>query len=398
MNQHNIFIYSNDDFFERSAGATRVLYYAKALASSNNKVYLSTCCAEAFSDKDFEEVDENIFVHKQKSKVFHNPIKTYNYLKNLYSFAKQKGKASFIHYPSPLVTLETLSLFYLKGLKRQAVFFESNEVRMYSAAFHDPISIKNIKYSLKKIVFKSSFFLMQPLLYFYNGHICISTAIETYGRYFNKNTVRIPILTNPYKEFNISNTVYKKENYFNIGFSGSIALSKENLTSFIAVVAKVKEAGHSISFNLCGSANPKNKALLDKAIIDYNLQDTITYYGNLGEIEFNTFLSQQNLLVIPRGYTKQNKYGFSTKLSDYLNHKKMILITDISDNSLYIKDGINGFIVPPNNEEAMFNKLLYIVENYTHLETKIAEEAYTTAKTDFYYMNYKDKLKSFLIS
>ncbi|MDO6491474.1 MULTISPECIES: glycosyltransferase [unclassified Cellulophaga] len=398
MNQHNIFIYSNDDFFERSAGATRVLYYAKALANSNNKVYLTTCCAEAFNDKDFEEVDENIFVHKQKSKVFHNPIKTYNYLKNLYSFAKQKGKATFIHYPSPLVVLETLSLFYLKGLKKQAVFFESNEVRMYSAAFHDPISIKNIKYSLKKIVFKSSFFLMQALLYFYNGHICISTAIEKYGHKFNKNTIRIPILTNPYKELKNSTTKYIKQNAFNIGFSGSIALSKENLTSFIAVIAKIKEAGHNISFNLCGSANPKNKALLDKAILNYNLQDTITYYGNLGEVEFNTFLSQQNLLVIPRGYTKQNKYGFSTKLSDYLNHKKMILITDISDNSLYIKDGINGFIVPPNNEKAMFNKLLYIVENYTHLETKIAAEAYNTAKTDFYYMNYKDKLKSFLIS
>nr|WP_298998230.1 glycosyltransferase [uncultured Allomuricauda sp.] len=237
---------------------------------------------------------------------------------------------------------------------------------------------------------------MQPLLFFYDGLICISTTIEGYGKRFNKNTLRIPILTDPDYLVSYSKNTYISEDSFNIGFSGSISISKENLDLFFQVLKKVNERGNNVHFNLCGYGTKKNMDLLDSLIRENNLTDKTAYFGNLNEVEFSSFLGQQDLLIIPRGYTIQNHYGFSTKLSDYLNHKKLILLTDISDNKLYIKDGKNGFIVPPDDVNAMYIKLVEIIENFEVFENKILPNAIITSKTSFNYNNYKKSLTEFL--
>jgi glycosyltransferase involved in cell wall biosynthesis len=100
--------------------------------------------------------------------------------------------------------------------------------------------------------------------------------------------------------------------------------------------------------------------------------------------------------VIPRGFTLQNNYGFSTKLSDYLDHGKPILITDVSDNHLFIKDGINGFIVPTDDNEKMYAKLVYIIDNYESLKDDIQKNANETSKQSFYYNNFSEILQKFL--
>jgi len=394
MNNHNLYIYSNFDFSKKSAGSTRLRYYAKALASNSNNVYLVSCCDNKFTDENFDEIEPNIFLLERKN-VTTNFIKTFSFIKRLDSFANRKtSNYTFIFYPYPLVSLELLALIYLKGYKKRSLFYELNEVRKHTSSFHAPLSLKKIKYSLKKIIYKSVFTLMQLLLYFYDGLICISTSIEQYARKYNKNTLRIPILTDPNILIESSGKNYRTQSKFNIGFSGSIHPSKENLKDFLEVLSRVKKSGHCISFNLCGNISD---SYLKYLLQDCNLKDEIYYYGNLNEIELSTFLSQQDLLVIPRGFTLQNKYGFSTKLSDYFNHKKIVLLTDVSDNGLFIEDGVNGFIVQPNNKEQMFKKLTFIIQNYNSVKKVIIPNTLKTSQEVFDYSLYRNLLRNFLL-
>lgn len=394
MDSVNYYIYSNFDFSQKSAGATRMLYYAKALANKNQSVFLISCCKTKFDIDSFKEIEPNIYVLENKeltTSFFYNIL----FLRRLFTFSEIiKGQCRFIFYPSPLVYLELLSLIYLKGIKKQQVFCELNEVRLFSSSFHAPLSFTRIKYSLKKIIYKTVFFLMQYLLYFYSGIICISTSIEQYAKTYNRKTIRIPILTDPFLELKTQNDKsYSKEGYFNIGFSGTIHPTKENLVNFITTLDNVIKAGYKIVFNLCGYVYDKD---FDNIFKNNGYEIELKYYGNLNQIEMSTFLYQQNLLVIPRGYTLQNKYGFSTKLSDYLNHKKIILLTDISDNKLYIKDGFNGFIVQANDNKAMFEKLVYIIKNFKENERKIIDNAYRTSLENFYYKIQTKRLHKFL--
>ncbi|WP_415843537.1 glycosyltransferase, partial [Zobellia nedashkovskayae] len=386
MENFNYYIFSNCDFSYNSAAKTRMLYYAKALAGENHTVYLITCCSTKFKKKDFTQVVPNVYILDQK-KTTKNIFQTFNFLRHLDAFSKkQNGKNMFLIYPMTFVFLELLTAVYLKLFKKRIVFYELNEVRKHASAVHEVLSFKKLKYSIKKIMFKIVFTITEPILKLFDGLICISTEIEKYGKKFNSNTVRIPILTDPDIEVYISDSVYTTKGYFNIGFSGSIIPSKENLIEFINVLNKLTTNKQKIKFNMCG---PTKDKYYSQMLEIEKKKNTINYYGNLNPSEQSNFLRQQDLLVIPRGYNLQNNYGFSTKLSDYLNHKKVILITDISDNGLYIKDGINGFIVPPNDNESMYDKLLYIIYNYKNVEKTIVNNAQKTSQEEFSYQNFR---------
>lgn len=394
MTKHNFYIYSNCDFSVKTAATTRMLYYAKALADPYNSVFLISCCSNSLALDKFTEVAPNIFILEQK-KLTHKFFSTLRFLKSLHNFSKSReGKNTFLLYPYPYFYLELLTVFYMIFSKKHKVFYELNEVKKYSSNFHEPLSLRRIKYALKTLKHKSRFILMDRLMPFYTGLICISTNIELYGKEYNKNTLRVPILTNPEFQIVTSDKTYIKKGFFNIGFSGSIVPSKENLFEFVDVVKEARQNNYKVAFNLCGTISKKNHKLLIKC---EDTEKDLKYYGQLDEKELSSFLAQQDLLVVPRGFTLQNKYGFSTKLSDYLNHKKMVLVTNISDNGLYIKDGVNGFIVEPDDQEMMYDKLSYIIDNFKELEKPIITNALATSKNQFSYKLYRKPLLEFLL-
>jgi glycosyltransferase involved in cell wall biosynthesis len=389
----DIYIYGTLDFIGKSAAAKRMMYYAKALADDKKNVYLAGCSDSKITIENFIEIEPGIFVLENKS-----PTKSIfgslSFLRKLHFFSKaNKNPAAFILYPQSFFYLELWSVIYMIFIKKNQVYYELNEVKKYYLFLYKSISSSKTKAFLTIIIRKIHFSIMDYLMQFHAGLICISTNIETYGKNYNRNTIRIPILTNPRLQINKTDKLYADSNCFNIGFSGSIVPEKENLLEFIVVINKALDNGFHIKFNLCGTITKKNFNIILDAC---NSKESITYHGNLDQNELSNFLTQQDLLVIPRGNTLQNKYGFSTKLSDYLNHQKIILITDISDNSLYIKDEVNGFIVDPNNSKMMYDKLIYIIKNFAELETEIIENAFKTSKESFDYKLYKSELQLFL--
>lgn len=392
-----LFIYSNFDFSVKSAGATRMLYYAQALATKDLHVYLVTCSSSPITYDSFQEVYPNIYILKN-NEITQSFLGTFRFIKNLFDFSKNSfTNYIYIYYPSPLVYLEIISIFYLKFVKKCHIYYELNEIRKYTASFHSRINLKRPKYSIKKITYKFVFSTLESLLCYYDGLICISTNIEAYGKKFNNRTIRIPILTNPNLKIEFSNKIYSQKDSFNIGFSGSIYPTKENLLNFFKVLGKLHKNSYNIFFNMCGQLEKKEDTLiLEKLSKELNIETRIKYYGNLNTKELSTFLNQQQLLVIPRGYTLQNNYGFSTKLSDYLNHGKPVLLTNISDNKLFIKDEINGFIVPTDDNVKMYEKLVYIMANYKNIYENIKKNANETSNKSFYYKNFSEILNNFL--
>jgi glycosyltransferase involved in cell wall biosynthesis len=388
-----IYIYGNLDFLGKSAAAKRMQYYAKSLVSDTMKVYLVSCTTTRLVEEDFIETESGIFIHPTKSQT-RSLSGSLNFLKNLNRLSASKNsKSIYLLYPQSFFFLEFWSVFYMILYKKHKVFYELNEVKKYYLFLYKSVIKSKTKALLTVFIRKIQFSIMDRFMKYHAGLICISTNIERYGQKFNTNTLRVPILTDPKLEFEPINTQFSTPNVFNIGFSGSIVPKKENLLQFVEVLNSIINRGFEIKFNLCGSVTPENLSLLRKASIQANC---IAYYGNLNERELSNFLIQQDLLVVPRGYTLQNKYGFSTKLSDYLNHKKVILVTDISDTAMYIKDGVNGFIVSPDDVREMTEKLSYIITNFNSIEPKMIHQAAITSAKYFDYRHYRSALTTFL--
>ena len=110
--------------------------------------------------------------------------------------------------------------------------------------------------------------------------------------------------------------------------------------------------------------------------------------------EFNKY----HLLILPRTLNKRTRYGLSTKLSEYLVSGTPVLVTDVSDNALIIKDNYNGFIIPPGSPEVMTRKLTEIIESYNSIVHSVVEKAHLTVREQLDYRRFSQQYIAFFFS
>ena len=292
-----------------------------------------------------------------------------------------------------------VGLIYVKFIHCYKLFYDVNELRR--AGLINKVSSKNIFKKVCEMVFHIIHYIKhwiaEILTIFYDGLVCISTNIENYFKRYNKNTIRIPILSNIIENPFYEAPIYKNGERFIICFTGLITLKKEGFDTFYKSLSLVKSNFNNFELHLYGPiSNREKKLLLNDIPLQYKIKKNIVYHGIVEQSILMGKMRESHLLVLPRPLNLQTKYGFSTKLSEYLVSGVPVLVTDTSDNSLYIKDGYNGFIVEPGNYKEMAQKLIYIISNYSKLKNTIGKNAYLTAKENFNYANYSKKIYKFL--
>jgi glycosyltransferase involved in cell wall biosynthesis len=128
------------------------------------------------------------------------------------------------------------------------------------------------------------------------------------------------------------------------------------------------------------------------------MTDKVFYMGNIDPDKLTDEFRKYNLLILPRPLNRRTKYGFSTKLSEYLVSGVPVLATDVSDNALYIRDGINGYLIPPGSAPVMAEKMLQVIENYNQQAKALAENAYNTVRQELDYRLFSDDYRNFFWS
>ncbi len=376
-----------------SAGVARTKNYAYALANSGVKVIFAS----------FLEYDSTAILKKDKnnSNIYYygsvNANNQYTYkshkkriigfLKSILSLVKDSDNMSFLLYPSSYVTFDMAVLFYLKKVKDKRVFYEVNEVRKYSVSFlSEKIKINYLKHSLNERLAK-----------YYDGLICISTNIQKYYSKYNSRSILIPILSD-LRDVDPNYLMKYDGLVFNIGFAGSISIKKENFNIFFDALSKVIKKDYNIVLNLYGSVSNDELNELNELLEQKNITKNVIYHGKVRQNEIVDILKQQQLLVLPRRETLQNKYGFSTKLSEYIVSGTPVLLTDVSDNLKYLKDGKDVIVVDAENSDDFALRIMQLIDNYNEIAPILSKNAIKSAKIYFDYMLYKEKLTDFLFN
>lgn len=121
------------------------------------------------------------------------------------------------------------------------------------------------------------------------------------------------------------------------------------------------------------------------------LKQIITKYGIAGKVKFVGYLDlptlrkyQKNCLltIINKYDTQQNRYCFSTKLSEYLSFSRPVITTTVGEANHYLKDGENAFIVEPHKPELIAEKIVYAV-NHPDETARIGNAAHELTEKQF---------------
>lgn len=380
-------------WYGNTAGVIRMKYYAKAL-SSENKVYLISNKKSVIAN--FIEVEKNIFVQNEElSKTESNKITK---IKNNIIFAREIEKwnkekfhaDSFLIYPSTDTSFEFFLFLFLKIFSKNKVYYELNEIRKFS--------IEKVKvFTIKKIIGYLYNVLKYNIIPYtwsaYNGLICINKNIAHYAKKYNKKISIIPILSD--NEV-INLTENSKGNEFTIFFSGTISIRKENLEEFIYGLVLFDSVYQNWKFEFCGPVEGDDLIILHKIIKENKLDNKISYLGNLPHDKVIIKQKLCNLLVLPRANTKQNFYGFSTKLAEYAVSGTPMLITKTGVVTDFFTDEMNCFLSDGYSRINFFNSLKKIISLNEVKRREIASNAIDLAKKYFYYQNYSEELDKFL--
>jgi glycosyltransferase involved in cell wall biosynthesis len=152
-----------------------------------------------------------------------------------------------------------------------------------------------------------------------------------------------------------------------------------------------------IECNLYGPVHPSILKRMNRKIIKYELNGILKYKGNVNNNEIPAILAVHDLLLLPRKSNLQTKFGFPTKLAEYMASGVPVLSSDVSDISNYLTDGENGFLIKELKIKPLIDKIENIINNNERLSS-IGKCGKETAFEFFNYRNYSDILYDFFFN
>ena len=106
-------------------------------------------------------------------------------------------------------------------------------------------------------------------------------------------------------------------------------------------------------------------------------------------------LMNAEVLALDRPDNLQAKYGFPTKLGEYLLTKNPVVVTAVGDIPKFLKDGVSALIAKPSDAEDFSSKLIWAL---THKDeaARIGRAGCSVAMENFNSFTEAQKIVKFL--
>lgn len=193
--------------------------------------------------------------------------------------------------------------------------------------------------------------------------LAISEALADLSREYapQAKTIKIPIIA----EGHLLGESWTEPHVPYIFHSGSLYEQKDGICGMMeAFGIATQKMEQPLDFILTGQLEQSPHAEELRAIIEkYNIRSMVHFVGYLGTPELRKYQKNCTLAIINKYNTQQNKYCFSTKLSEYLSFSRPVITTTIGEANNYLKDGENAYIVEPNKPDLIADKIIQIVTN-----------------------------------
>ena len=364
------------------AAAQRVGNIAKSLAAGDVSVCL--CSVPQVTGNHIENIrlSDGIYYLQSRENGRKGLFQMFKALTSIRKYIETRTSEKVIYlYPTTFIIWDFIYLLYFKIIHGYKLFCDINELRATKK-----VSFLSADGFVSKLVFPLRFIydviiykLNEKQIPFYDGIVVISTNLEKYFSKSAKKIIRIPILCDTTGIEEERHAIRLGDRVFKICFAGSLDWEKEGFDILLKSLAQVNMK-HPAELYLYGDMPDWVLRKINQLTGEYSLEGKVVYLGNIDPVSLLHEFQKYHLLILPRPLTRQSTYGFSTKLSEYLISGIPVLVTDVSDNALYIKDNYNGYIITPGSVSIMTDKILEIIEGYDSNASVIAGNALQTAR------------------
>lgn len=234
----------------------------------------------------------------------------------------------------------------------------------------------------------------------------ISTPLrELYEQYLDKRNIKIPVtilnmIVEPDRfEPNLvveARADIDPNKFRNIVYIGTMYGSKDGIDILIKSFNMIKKDYPDLRLILIGddSRKSKMKKVFD-AFKSHDHQSQIVFTGKINREKVSEYLNQAYALVLARPNNIQAKYGFPTKLGEYLATGKPVIITRVGDIPLFLRDNYNAYLADPDDVFSFAEKMRDCLDNPNEAKLK-GEKGKELTYTVFNYRSCGEIVKKFL--
>ena len=322
-------------YYQPSTAATnRIFAYAKGFAEAGKDVYL-LLGDENKADEPIVEGVNIVMISVEK----HRKL-----AKNLAKAVKKYYKSvetAVLIYGSPLLC------WYLPKSKYN-IFYECTEVPFYGRK-------KTLSSWLKEEI---KVFLARRA----TGMLVISKALVNY---FEKQGIKNITVINMFVDSKRFENVKTdaKEKY--VAYCGTISPFKDGVDCLIKAFALFSSTHPDFKLKLIGRFESIDAEKTLTGLVDsLNIVNKVEFTGMVKPDEMPNLLCGAQMLALARPDNEQARYGFPTKLGEYLATGKPVVVTSVGEIGDFLKDMVNCRMSEPSYPEAFADCMAWVADNY----------------------------------
>lgn len=230
----------------------------------------------------------------------------------------------------------------------------------------------------------------------FDGLFVINSALK---KYFSTLTNSKIIITNMIVDPSRFEQLLNKPNNTKpiITYCGKLEGDKDGVPILIKSFARIAHKSPQVTLKIIGSlGNEKTKQKLQSLVHELNIESRVVFTGSVGREDMPKILKDSDILALARPNNKQAEGGFPTKLGEYLATGNPVVITNVGEIGLFLKDKVNAYIAEPDSPEKFSEKLLEALSDQNRI--KVGLEGQKLVYNEFNYLTQAKKLEKFFMN
>ena len=181
--------------------------------------------------------------------------------------------------------------------------------------------------------------------------------------------------------------------------AGSLSQQKDGVLGMIEAFGLAKQSlNYPLKYYLTGTiasatCSKEIEDLLDK----YQLHGSVCFLGYLFPEEVKEYLSRASLVISNRPKSRQDYYGFSTKVGEYLATGTPLITTKWGEVVNWLEDGKSAYILPPEDTIALANSIIHVFSDPDDA-AKVGRNGQKVCKDRFDYCQWSKSLVNYFKS
>lgn len=173
------------------------------------------------------------------------------------------------------------------------------------------------------------------------------------------------------------------EKYF--AYCGVVSKYKDGVDTLIKAFAQFHLSYPEYKLYVIGRCESEIvRKELEEMCSTLSVKDSVVFTGLVSPNKMPALLSNAQALVLARPNNLQSKYGFPTKLGEYLATGNPVIVTDVGEIGIFLKDRENAVVLPPDDVNAFASGMTWVVEHPAEA-IAIGKKGQELAQSEFSY-------------